>query len=197
MMLHLRTFTTIKCCTIINRSLNARVDTLLDTMKKRFQETEFATCFLKNTEHVERIVSSADIICTATPSTEPLIKGDWIKAGTHINLVGSYLPGMAEVDEHTIKRAGKILVDSREACLVEAGELIKARVGTHDIIEISEMLHPGGQPLPDILAKLRTSGDITVYKSVGVGLLDTKIASLVIEKASELGIGTKLESYDQ
>lgn len=67
-------------------------------------------------------VAAADIICTATMSTEPLIQGDWIRPGTHLDLIGAYRPDMREVDDRALQRA-RLFVDSRETTMEDIGEL--------------------------------------------------------------------------
>lgn len=194
--LHLHTFTTISVCTIVNRNANKRLKSLLITLKNRFPNVNFDDCLLEDTEHLARIVSSADIICATTPSTQPLIQSSCVKRGTHINLIGSYTPEMVEVDKHTIYRAKKILVDSREACRAEAGEIIQASISDEDLIEIGELFDQAGRPLTAAIDGLKSAGDITIFKSVGIGLMDTVIASLVVNKAVALGVGTNVGSYD-
>src|SRR4030042_1781761 len=71
----------------------------------------------------EEAVRQADIICTATTSTQPVFDGRMLQPGTHINAVGAYTPQMQEVDAETVRRA-KVVIDSRQASLAEAGDLI-------------------------------------------------------------------------
>jgi len=67
-------------------------------------------------------VARADIICTATMSTTPLIKGEWLRPGTHLDLIGAYRPDMREVDDEALRRAA-IFVDSRATTIAHIGEL--------------------------------------------------------------------------
>lgn len=78
------------------------------------------------TPTLEQIVSSANVICTCTNSKEALFRGEWVRPGTHINMVGSFKPDMHEVDQTLIQRAFT-LVDAKRECEEEAGELILAR----------------------------------------------------------------------
>ena len=185
----------IKHCTIINRSHSAQFEALHANLQKRFGYVTFNSELLDSPQ-LEAVVSSADIICTATPSTKPLFKSKWVKSGTHINLVGSYTPEMAEVDEELIKRAGKILVDSREACLVEAGELISAQLAPENLIEIGETVGLDGTEIPERLDAIKMAGDITIFKSVGVGIQDTVITTAVLDKAISLRIGVQIPRYE-
>ena len=121
----------------------------------------------------------ADVISCATLSQRPLIMGDWIKPGQHLDLVGAFTPDMAEVDSKAVAMS-KIVVDTYEGALSESGELINA-------------LKEGCIKKKDILSDLRglilkeksirnDSNDITLFKSVGTALEDLAAAELVIEK---------------
>ncbi|MDP3958679.1 MAG: ornithine cyclodeaminase [Pseudorhodobacter sp.] len=74
------------------------------------------------TTDLQAAVGRADIICTATMSTAPLIKGEWLRPGTHLDLIGAYLPSMREVDDEALRRAA-IFVDSRATTIAHIGEL--------------------------------------------------------------------------
>src|SRR3546814_11490213 len=72
---------------------------------------------------LDRALAEADIVSTATRSTEPLVKGNILRPGTHVDAVGGYRPQMREVDDELVARA-RIYVDNREAVLAEAGDLL-------------------------------------------------------------------------
>ena len=74
------------------------------------------------TEDLAAAVRKADIICTATMSQSPLIKGEWLRPGTHLDLIGAYRPDMREVDDEALRRAS-IYVDSRATTIEHIGEL--------------------------------------------------------------------------
>lgn len=134
-------------------------------------------------------VREADIICAATTSATPVFVGEDVKPGTHINAVGSFTPEMQEVDETTIRRA-RVYVDSREAVMAEAGDLIiPVRAGrvpeSHIYAEIGEV----------VLGKKTGREDndqITYFKSVGVAAQDGVAAAIALTKAREQGIGVPL-----
>ncbi len=136
-------------------------------------------------------VRDADVICTATTSSTPVFDGNDLKPGVHVNAIGSFTPQMQEVDETTIRRASKIVVDSREACLAEAGDLIvpvrKGIITEDDIYaelgEIAAGLKPGRE----------RDDEITYFKSVGNAVQDVSVARRVLEKARELGLGREVE----
>ncbi len=96
--------------TIWNRSASGA-----ETFARDLPDTEAET-------DLESAVREADIICTATMSTEPLIRGAWLQAGQHLDLIGAYRPDMREVDDEALRRAS-IFVDSRETTVEHIGEL--------------------------------------------------------------------------
>src|SRR5262249_56091603 len=86
-------------------------------------------------------VRGADIVIAATTSCTPVFDGADLRPGTHVTGVGSYTPQMREVDEATVRRS-RVVVDSREAALAEAGDLIQA--GVTDVVEIGDIVN--GKP---------------------------------------------------
>lgn len=191
-------------CFIFNRTANSRLEDLIAALGNEFSSVQFVGFSTGENglgeEHKE-VVESADIICAATSSSRPLFPGDFVKPGAHINLIGSYKPTMIEVDSTLIHRAGKILVDSVESCLVEAGDLISAGVGRDGMVELGELLQntAPGAPFTIVEEKcteFRGKGDVTIFKSVGVGVQDVAIASLVVRIAESLGVGSRVNAYD-
>lgn len=136
-------------------------------------------------------VRQADIICTATTSSSPVFDGHDLKPGAHINAIGSFTPQMQEVDETTIRRASKLVVDSREACLAEAGDLIiplrKGLISDEDIYaelgEIAAGLKPGRE----------RDEELTYFKSVGNAVQDVSVARKVLDEAVKRGLGVEVE----
>ena len=130
-------------------------------------------------------VRGADIVCAATTSSTPVFDGQLLKAGTHVNGVGSYTTQMQEVDAVTVTRA-RIFVDARESALAEAGDLvIPMRAGAtraEEWVELGEVvagLKPGRQ----------SPGEITFFKSVGVAVQDVAAAGAALTAAQRLGLG--------
>lgn len=138
----------------------------------------------------QEAVAHADIVCTATTSQRPVFRGEDLQSGAHINAIGSFTPKMEEVDLTTLQRS-LIVVDSKEAALEEAGDLL-GPMGRGELAEDS--IH--GE-IGEILAgKLpgRTSPDqITYFKSVGVAVQDAIAASRALAGAKRLGLGQSLE----
>ena len=132
-------------------------------------------------------LAASQVICTATTSLTPVFEDAMITPGTHINGVGSYRPDMCEVPPETVKRA-RVFVDQKVGCCAEAGDLIQpitAGIITKDhiIAELGEVV-PGKKP-----GRL-TPNDITFFKSVGNAVQDLAVATLILEKAKNIGLGT-------
>ncbi len=129
----------------------------------------------------KQVVADADIVICATTSGTPLFDGNDLKSGTHITAVGTFVPEKREVDTTTIRRANRIVVDSREDCLAEAGDLIIPKAEIHaEIGEIANGNKHGRQ----------SDDEITFFKSVGVAVQDAVAASLVLAEAETKDIGT-------
>lgn len=134
-------------------------------------------------------VSQADVICAATTSTIPVFDGNSLKPGAHVNGVGSYRLDMVEVDAETVRRAGRVFVDTRDSALAEAGDLAgplrDGLIAQTDLIEIGLVAsgrHPG-----------RASTDeVTFFKSCGVAVQDVSAGGAVLRRAREFGLGTEI-----
>lgn len=139
---------------------------------------------------VEDAVAEADVITLVTTSETPVLKGEWLKPGVHINGVGSYRPDMREFDEGVIQRAHLIFVDSKSAALSEAGDfVIPIQAGMKaDFIsgELGElMVHPE--------RGRKQETDISLFKSVGLAVQDIVTAGAIYEKALANGLGRFIE----
>ena len=121
----------------------------------------------------------ADIVCTTTPASSPLFEADRIKPGCHLNVVGSHQPSSREVPTDLVARS-KIIVDKREACEQEAGDLI---IPVQEGAWSFEYLHGElGQVVSgDIIAR-ESENEITLFKSVGNAIQDHAMAHLIMEK---------------
>jgi len=135
---------------------------------------------------IEALVSGADIVCTTTAADEPILFGDWIGPGTHLNVIGSSIPTKREIDEAMVLKSS-VFVDYRASTFAQAGEIIRAiEAGAidRDFIraEIGEVL--GGS------ATGRTGADeITLYRSLGIAAQDLACAHHVLARAEEAGRG--------
>lgn len=131
------------------------------------------------TTDLEGAVGGADIICTATGSTQPLVKGEWLRPGVHLDCIGGYRPDMREVDDVAVSRA-RIFVDTRNGALSEAGDIVSplesGAITTDDITADLHDLARGEK------AGRRYHDQITLFKSVGVALEDLAAATLAFER---------------
>jgi ornithine cyclodeaminase/alanine dehydrogenase-like protein (mu-crystallin family) len=140
------------------------------------------------------IIRSADVIVAATSSEQPLFDSSYVRAGTRVILVGSYKPHMREVDDQLVKRS-RIVVDSKKACLQEAGELISAGITERDLEELGDM--STGKPNEDIIIFKSVRLAIgTADHQVGLGVQDVAIAKLVLDEAVKMGRGTRIAAFD-
>ncbi len=135
-------------------------------------------------------VRDADIICTATTSRTPVFSHADIKAGVHINAVGSYCEDVSEIPAETVAEA-TVVVESRDAALEEAGELIQPIrrglfSGDHVAAELGELVL-GGKNIAHDPRK------ITLFKSVGIAVQDAASAAVILQQARKLQLGTAVE----
>lgn len=134
----------------------------------------------------EDAVRNADIVATVTASPEPVLQRAWLKAGVHINAVGSSIPTAREIDTATMKGA-RLFVDRRESALNEAGDvLIPMREGAfgadHIEAELGEVVigkNPGR----------RSPDELTLFKSLGLAVEDVASAAFIARRAREIGVG--------
>lgn len=135
-------------------------------------------CISINVEKDLQNLKMADIICTATNAEKPLFSYHDISAGVHINAIGSYKPNMQEIDPDII-RSSVLFVDSKESVLKESGDLIKPlskRLFSADIIkaEIGDLIN-------NKVKGRQSDKEITIFKSVGLGVQDLYVANTVYE----------------
>jgi len=120
-------------------------------------------------------VTGADIIITSSTASEPVFDGNWISEGSHINGIGSHRPDFRELDTTTIKRS-KVVVDSREACLAEAGDLI-IPIEKGDITE-DHIYAELGEIILHKKPRRVSETEITLFKSVGLAIQDASTARI-------------------
>lgn len=113
---------------------------------------------------VEDAVNDADIICTVTAAAEPILKGSWVRAGTHVNVVGSSFAGPAEVDNDLVVRS-RFIADSREGVLRQGAEFLRAKAA--GLVDDGHIVAEIGEVLAGKVEGRRSEEEITVYKSLG------------------------------
>jgi ornithine cyclodeaminase len=125
-------------------------------------------------DDLEAAVKAADIICCATMATAPLIKGDWLQPGQHLDLIGAYTPAMREVDDHAMARA-RVFVDARATTV-------------HHIGELMDPIASGAMTEADVIADFyddpalytrRSDDEITIAKNGGGAHLDLMTATYI------------------
>ena len=135
-------------------------------------------------------VRGADVVCAATTSPTPVFDGRDLAPGAHVNGVGSYTLNMQEVDTETVRRAGRVFVDSRTAALAEAGDVMiplrEAVITEADLVELGAVA-AGQRP------GWRAAEEITFFKSVGIAVQDVAAAGEVVRRARELGLGREID----
>ncbi|HYZ41458.1 MAG TPA: ornithine cyclodeaminase family protein [Stellaceae bacterium] len=152
------------------------------SLVRRFEEVRV---WSRTTAHAERFaeqhcvkvmeceaaVRGADVIVTATSALQPILTGAWLKAGAHVNAVGSPRPDWRELDDRAM--ANIVIVDSRDAVLKESGDIILS--GAAIYAEAGEIFADAKQPPP--------AGTTTIFKSVGLAVEDIAAAKLVYDAA--------------
>lgn len=124
----------------------------------------------------------ADIITCATLSPDPIVRGEWLREGCHLDLVGSFSPEMREADDAAMRRA-RLFVDTREGALAEAGELVQGiasgAISKADIVaELSELCRG------EVVGR-GSDEEITLFKSVGTAIEDLAAAELAFARMKE------------
>jgi ornithine cyclodeaminase len=141
-------------------------------------------------ETAREAVEGADIICTTTTARDPVLKGEWVAPGAHINAVGAYSPSTRELDSQAVAQA-RLYVDRKESTLHEAGEFLipksEGRFGDEHIVgELGEVL---SGKVPGRLSP----GEITLFKSLGIAIEDLAAAHHVLQKARQTSLGLWVE----
>lgn len=132
----------------------------------------------------------ADVICTATTSKTPVFSGANLRPGTHVNAVGAFTPEMQEIDVDTVRRA-KVVVDSRDAALSEAGDLIIPL--QQGLITPAHIHAELGEVVAGLKPGRENEEEITFFKSVGVAVQDVAAACRALREAQVRGLGTEVE----
>jgi alanine dehydrogenase len=145
---------------------------------------------VETVETSKQCVENSDLIVVASTSRVPVLDGNWLTKGTHVNSIGVSGPEGRELDDTTIKKA-KIVVDTKEGVLAETGDLIvpikRGIISQENIYAELHEIVGGKKPG-------RTSDDeVTCWKAVGMAIEDAAVAKLVYDKAKKEGIGKEVE----
>ncbi len=147
-------------------------------------------CDIEPVPRPEMAAEDKDIVITATSSREPVLNGNWIAEGTHLNVIGSNFLGKAEVDAVAVRRCESIVVDSKDQARLEAGDFVQAlEDGSIHWSDIHEL----GQVIVGRYTGRAHPQDVTLFKSLGIAIEDVAVAARVYSKAQAAGIGRVLE----
>jgi ornithine cyclodeaminase/alanine dehydrogenase-like protein (mu-crystallin family) len=160
--------------------------------RRRFVQemTPICGCELEPVPRPEMAAQDKDIVITATASREPVLNGNWIAEGTHLNVIGSNFLGKAEVDAVTVRRCESIVVDSKDQARLEAGDFVAAlEEGSIHWSDIHEL----GQVIVGRYTGRAKPQDVTLFKSLGIAIEDLAVAARVYAKAQAAGLGRVVE----
>ncbi len=139
-------------------------------------------------DDVRTAVEGADLVCTVTSSAEPVLMGEWVAPGTHLNVVGASIPSKREIDEEMVARS-RIYVDYRPSTFAQAGEVIRALESGR--IRREHVLAEIGEVLAGRAAGRASADDITLYRSLGIAAQDLACASHCWREAKARGLGVE------
>ncbi|MGI6425690.1 MAG: ornithine cyclodeaminase family protein [Tepidanaerobacteraceae bacterium] len=162
-----------------------RVDGFIKDMKDKFTDIDFIKA-----ESSDEAVKDSDIVLTATTSTTPVFNVESLKKGVHINAIGSYTPKMQELPEGVFKIAGKVLVESVDAVVSEAGDFI---IPMEKGIFSKDNIHGelGDLVLGRITGRENTD-EITLFKTVGIAVQDVACAAKIYDNARKMNLGQEI-----
>jgi ornithine cyclodeaminase/alanine dehydrogenase-like protein (mu-crystallin family) len=223
---------------IVNRSFDRAANLLKDiysagnaSWRSDVKFHAFSSDFVEYNRLLREAVRKADAIFCCTPSLQPLFPAEFLtstegrRKGRLVSAIGSYKSHMTELHPDILRqevkpfshhshhhkhaqRGGVVLVDSLEMCLQEAGEIVQAELGPHQLVEIGELMimkhaarlspvveQKGAEGGEKGLQRWLESGNV-VYKSVGLGLMDLVTGGDLVDFARKRGIGTVIEDFE-
>jgi ornithine cyclodeaminase/alanine dehydrogenase-like protein (mu-crystallin family) len=205
----------IKSVTIINRSTE-RAQKLVESLKGNEQSpwpSHISLQAFDSKNDLKSLVVDADVLFFTTPSTQPVFPASYLtseKARSktrYLAAIGSYRLDMQEIDPELLKTVidpsgpfahvgyrGSVAVDSRDGCLQEAGELVKAEIPTDNMLEIGQLFQTKNTETPDDLNKWLEDGFV-IYKSVGTGVMDLAIGRELLRLAKVKNVGLIAEDF--
>ena len=139
---------------------------------------------------VRDAVADADLICTLTKARDPILLGDWLCPGVHLNVVGSSIAAAAEIDTAAVAKS-RFFVDYRESTRNEGGEYLRALKS--GAITADHILGEIGEVAKGTQVGRRTPADVTVYKSLGIAPQDLAAAHFVLQRARAAGVGQVID----
>jgi ornithine cyclodeaminase/alanine dehydrogenase-like protein (mu-crystallin family) len=136
-----------------------------------------------------RDAAEQDIVVTITTSRDPVVRGEWLRPGALVCAAGANRLQSRELDNAVLERATFVCCDSREQANVEAGDLVEpVERGVLDWLEVHEL----SEVVSGETAGRQSDDDIVLFKSLGIAAEDLAVATLVVERARERGLGVEL-----
>jgi alanine dehydrogenase len=176
----------------VRRVRQVHVYSLSDERRRQFAEemSEICQTEVVPTSHPERAAENKDIVITATTSREPVLSGQWLAQGAHVNAIGSNFITKAELDVAVFRRCAVVVVDSKEQARQEAGDfqqpLEEGVLHWSDVRELGQVVvgrYPGR----------KQPQDVTLFKSLGIALEDVAVAARVHARAQDEGVGERID----
>jgi ornithine cyclodeaminase/alanine dehydrogenase-like protein (mu-crystallin family) len=141
-------------------------------------------------DSAEHAVKGADVVIAATSSASPVVQGQWLETGAHVNAIGANRLETRELDDETIRRCAFIAADSIEQAQMESGDLAspvsRGLLSWDRVAELAQV----------VAGRTRGRGtdqDITLFKSLGLAIEDVATAAFVYERAQKEGVGTEVQ----
>ena len=183
--------------TVVNRRGPRRMDSLFTNLRQQHPRLRFEVISKEGNEdydeELRQRLEDANVVMCCTPATTPHFPYQYLQTkreARFVSLIGSYKPEMHEVDTQTLlSGAGNrmIYVDTKEGCMVEAGELIRAKVTKDQLVEIGELQDDAVADLGD--------GKNLVFKCVGLGMMDVVMADELLRMAEEKNVGLVVDDF--
>ncbi|GAA3664931.1 ornithine cyclodeaminase family protein [Microbacterium marinilacus] len=152
---------------------------------------EFADESIEVVDSVEDVFGLADVVCTLTPSVHPLVRGEWLRPGQHLNVVGARpRPDEREVDAATMARSS-VWVDDRATAETKSGDLLLAVAESG--MALADVVGTIGEVIAHRARGRASDEEITLFDSVGIGAQDLAIADLLVDAARARGIGHEID----
>jgi ornithine cyclodeaminase/alanine dehydrogenase-like protein (mu-crystallin family) len=186
--------TQLEAVTAVRSVKAARVYSRDETRRREFCEEMTARlgCPVEPAASAEAAARFGDIVITATTSHDPVVKGEWLRPGVHLNVIGANISTRREIDEATLNRARIIAVDSLHQARGEAGDLIQGFATLNrtwdDVVELHDIIQGSRSG--------RTSDEeITIFKSCGIAIWDLAAAAYVYRGALQKGKGNTFKIW--
>ncbi|HEY4954809.1 MAG TPA: ornithine cyclodeaminase family protein [Gemmatimonadaceae bacterium] len=154
------------------------------------EQSERSGVTIEVSKSAAEAVRGADLVCTTTAAREPILRGEWLAPGAHVNAVGACFSTSRELDTEAVRRA-RFFTDCRESCLNEAGDFLIPR--SEGAIDDAHLLGDLGEVFLGKVPGRASRDDITIFESLGVAIEDLAAAHFIHRRALETGAGMWLE----